>query len=283
MKITYNATVNSAALSAVNVENNTVTVNYSHNPTDETGNGTLKDKTMHYTFDIDANLLGETSYKNSEVVKIGVDKDGNEITKTTDLANGSKIGALEGAEFKLYTAYTSDTNNAPFTNKYFTADTIIVSDSEGRLKVKGASEAGIRGLDAGTYYLVETKAPDGYIKASDPVTIVITPTFETKSATENGVTYQWEELKSYTVTINGAETAEYTMTNGAANQGDQNGENKISTTDADSGKIKNTQGVALPSTGGMGTRILYTIGGGMILVAGVYLVTKKRLEHTEME
>jgi len=40
--------------------------------------------------------------------------------------------------------------------------------------------------------------------------------------------------------------------------------------------VVNQQGTELPSTGGMGTTILYVIGGIMVLLAGVYLITKRR-------
>lgn len=279
LTITYDATVDNVATAAMNKDSNEVTVNYSKVPTDTTGEGVLKDKTKHYTFDIDANLLGGTEYKNSEVVKVGVDKNGNEITTNTTLANDAQIGALEGAKFKLYKDYDKDAKTGTvYTNKYLTANSVIVSDSEGRLTVEGASVKGIQGLDAGTYWLVETEAPAGYVKAADPVKITITPTFSKKSANEAGVTYEWEELDSYVVLINDVETAKYTLTNEAANNGDQNGSHKISTGDANSGKIKNTQGVELPSTGGMGTRILYAIGGAMVLAGGVYLVVKRRVD-----
>ena len=304
IQVTYKATIISEAAYNVNPEANTVTLNYSNNPSDTTGKGILRDKTNHYTFDIDADLLGQGTYKTTEVVKIGVDKDGNEITKTTTLSNGNTIGALEGAEFKLYSAYTDATTNTPYVNGKITADTIIYSGPDGRLgtKVNGAFVAGIKGLAAGTYYLVETKAPDGYIKATDPVTIVIEAKTAEKTYTDTEqidgenveVTYKANELVSYTVKINGVETAKYTMTNEKPDQGDKfntdpedpNGSVEGTTNvgdDANSGKIKNTQGVELPSTGGMGTTILYVVGGIMVLLAAVWLITKRRMSKTKIE
>ena len=35
----------------------------------------------------------------------------------------------------------------------------------------------------------------------------------------------------------------------------------------------------LPSTGGMGTTVFYVVGGGLMAVAVVLLVTKKRMEN----
>ena len=41
--------------------------------------------------------------------------------------------------------------------------------------------------------------------------------------------------------------------------------------------IKNLKGTELPSTGGMGTTILYIIGGILVVGGGIYLLTKKRM------
>jgi LPXTG-motif cell wall-anchored protein len=45
--------------------------------------------------------------------------------------------------------------------------------------------------------------------------------------------------------------------------------------------IKNTKGSALPTTGGIGTTILYVIGGILVICAGVALITKKRMKDAE--
>ena len=102
--ITYTAKVLDTAVTSVNIEDNTVTLNFSNNPTDTEGHGILKDETKHYTFDIDGNLLGEDNWKTTEVIKVGLDKDGKEILQTVNIHEGQTVGALEGAKFKLYVA-----------------------------------------------------------------------------------------------------------------------------------------------------------------------------------
>lgn len=42
-------------------------------------------------------------------------------------------------------------------------------------------------------------------------------------------------------------------------------------------EVENKSGTELPSTGGMGTTIFYVIGGILVVVAGVLLITKKRM------
>ena len=44
-------------------------------------------------------------------------------------------------------------------------------------------------------------------------------------------------------------------------------------------KVLNKAGTQLPSTGGIGTTLFYVIGGGLMAVAAVLLVTKKRMNN----
>ena len=46
-----------------------------------------------------------------------------------------------------------------------------------------------------------------------------------------------------------------------------------------SADVINNAGTTLPSTGGMGTTVFYVVGGGLMAVAVVLLVTKKRMEN----
>ena len=312
--IVYRATVTSEAPASVNKVDNTVTLNYSNYPTDEEGHGILKDETKHYTFDIDGQLLGESTWETTELVKIGLDKDGKELTQKKTLHGGQEVGALQGAQFKLYvlgsgTGSATIKNEAgteisvvPYTNTLYDANTVFVSDENGRITESGATYPGIRGLDAGVYYLVETQAPAGYIKAQNGVKIEITATTKTTEHTQyynsntgeisdtnatglTPVTWSVTELATYKVEINGKETASYTMTNEEEpNKGDTVtgahgaiGDPSNSDPLADAGKITNTQGVELPSTGGMGTTILYIGGSILVILAAVLLITKRRM------
>ncbi len=73
-------------------------------------------------------------------------------------ANASPADAeagLPGAKFELYSNLESKT----------VVKELLPSDSDGYITVNG--------LDAGTYYLVETAAPNGYVASSQPMTVTI--------------------------------------------------------------------------------------------------------------
>ena len=91
----------------MNKEENTVVLEYSHEP-EVTHDGQkpgkkVKDKTHHYTWTIDGQIWGNSSWRTIEAVKVGLDKEGNEIKKVVKIQSGEEIGALAGAKFKLYT------------------------------------------------------------------------------------------------------------------------------------------------------------------------------------
>ena len=269
--ITYTAKVTDEAKKVINEDKNTVTLSFSTNPSDTTGEGKLRDRTNHYTFSIDANLLGDgTEESSTEAIKIGLDKDGNPIEESKTYWHGGTHPALVGAEFGLYR--TEDDAKAENTNYYkndvFTTGT-VTSDESGRLTIKG--------LDEGTYYLKELKAPNGYIKDQKVIKVVITAEYETVTVKEvvDGVEvkYDTNQLKSYSVTVGGSKTT-YSIEHSLSNIT----ESKVKRDPASSDReIVNTKGVELPSTGGMGTTIFYIIGAVLVIGAGIVLVTRRRM------
>ena len=194
--VTYEATVNENATTALPEENATM-LQYGNNAFT---NWAIT-KTRNYAF---------------EVVK--VDKDGN---------------ALSGAQFELYDAKTGG-NMIPLV-KTATGMYRVATDAEAAAEnfdsaVIEIGDAYISGLDNVKYYLDEIKAPNGYNKLSDRVTI--------------------------------------DLTNGSLLSND---EKEV--------KVINRAGTLLPATGGMGTTLFYLLGGIMVVLAFVLLVTKKRVEN----
>ena len=278
--VTYSAKITNAATFNVNRDDNTVTVEYSNGPNEE--KGVEKDITNHYTFSIGASVVGKTGKKGYEAVKVGVDKDGNELTELTEvtLDNGDDTDtsrSLEGVLFGLYTTreaatagkLPADEENGLVVNKNYPNGATFTTTSDGIITFTG--------LDAGTYYLKELHAPNGYIKDGDVHEVVITATYEEKNITETvsgmEVNYQTSVLKDYTVTIDGHAT-KYEFNN----EGETITDPVIKDITTDEDRIKNTKGVELPSTGGIGTTIFYVVGAILVIGAGVILVTKRRMD-----
>ena len=226
MVITYSCTVTADSLS-YDYTQNTAKLEYSHNPFDEDDTDTTPDSETY-------------------VLNINLD-----VNKVAENASGEK---LTGAKFKLRKSdteyYKWDDTNGKVT--WVAEDAADVFETSG-----GALTQQVRGLDKGTYYLVETEAPTGYNLLKDPITVVISVSETTGTVT-------------YTATAAGENAA---VTNGTVDlTAAQNNNQPVATA-----TIINNTGTQLPSTGGIGTTIFYTIGAILVLGAGVLLVTRRRM------
>lgn len=167
---------------------------------------------------------------------------------------------LENAKFKLLnsdqTAYAKVDSNSKFIEWTDEANaTELVSDENGLFKVIG--------LDDGIYFLKETLAPSGYNTLAEPIKLVISADTSNGQNGFGAVT----ELKTIHVTVGSDPAA-----SGATTAGDP-------ATGTVNITVKNNQGTTLPGTGGIGTTIFYVIGGGLMVAAGILLITKKRMEN----
>ena len=237
--VNYNAIVNKFAVVGGDGNPNEVDLEFSNNPnTDSTGE-TPKDIVTSFTYQLNVTKVD------------GNDKD----TKLKDarfalyrLVNGTeKEYVLIDANNKVSgwqkTLPTVTLN--PGTPEAKTVNGNIVTDGNGKMSVSG--------LDAGTYYLTECVAPDGYNLLDKDVKITITAEYSADG-----------KITDLTVTVDDGEPSD----------GDTaSGELEVI--------VENFSGVELPGTGGIGTTIFYTLGGLLAVGAVVLLVTKKRVHDME--
>ena len=148
---------------------------------------------------------------------------------------------MEGAGFTLY-------KKVPDTSK----DEGYRWDAVGD-EITGVTTFTFSGLDDGDYKLSEITTPNGY-NTIDDVEFTVTAEHDVES-----------DSPALTKLSGDATTGslEFTSSTSAGSL----------TTD-----VVNKKGSVLPSTGGMGTTILYVVGTILVLAAGILLVTKKRMD-----
>ena len=147
---------------------------------------------------------------------------------------------LTGAEFKVKRLLPGETGDYQlFVNDAFAVDAENGNKKTGVLTVSSEDGVMIHNLLPGSYSVQETKAPAGYVITNSIFTFVINA----------------DGSVSYTDGSNGLVTYDST--------------NKTFT-------VKNEAGARLPSTGGMGTGLIYATGTGLLLLAVIAWVMKAK-------
>lgn len=210
--------------------------------------GNVNEAYLTYSNKPDQSGTGDNNTNDTPHDKVIVFTYGLDVTKVDSKESSTK---LKDAEFKLK---NSDNKWATITDGKVTGWTatendgsVLKSDAEGNFKVTG--------LDDGTYTLVETKAPAGYNLPADGFSVTL------KATTANNQTW------------NG--TANTALTDLAVKVDQTDGTGNVDT-GLGAITIKNTQGSSLPSTGGMGTVLLYVAGIAVFVLAGATLVMALR-------
>lgn len=232
--VTYEATLNENAVIGSTANGNSAEVEYSNDPdTNETGTS-IPDTTKTYTYDIqvhkyaadtpDGHLTGATFILSTSETLAGTptapDYDG--VTNAIKLVGSGNTYRVAKAD-------------DPVTQTYFT------TNDTGNITING--------LKAGTYYLHEVDAPDGYNKLTDPVKVAI------QVAGEGGA----DPAPSYAAPVYVISIGEEPGTGSASNEV----------------KIENKSGAMLPETGGIGT-IGLTVAGVAVVLLGIFLPRRKK-------
>lgn len=213
--VTYYAKVNK---DAVVTEKNSATLEYGNNPKDTTTTTPSEAKTPTYSLDINK------------------------------IKTGSKE-QLEGAKFSLYTSDT-DAKNGTNPIKVKGSNGNYVVDPESTTtefeSVKSIDGKGynlrVNGLAEGTYYLVETKAPDGFNKLTAPIVIKITKSTDT-------------DVNKWTISKDGTVETDKII------------------------DVENSTGSILPSTGGMGTIAFTVVAALLVLGVAVSFIRDRKREN----
>ncbi len=251
--VTYEAELTEDAATNFDPNTNTAKYTYSNDPMDEESVEEIEKKTYTYTFEIDGKLYGNNEGDWNKVTEELLK--GKKVT-TTETGKWKDFGPLGGAVFTLTNDVTGVSYEATTTD-------------DGRMNFKG--------LDAGTYTLVEKTAPEGYTLNTQTVPVVITATYNTDGT-----------LKDYSIKVNNKETSTYEATYDKSDASTAKDvvtnittKEEITTkegyTTSDAYIFWNTELSSLPSTGGIGTTI-FTIGGCiiMIIAAGLFFASRRK-------
>lgn len=142
-----------------------------------------------YSATLNENAVPKTEYKNETWLKYGDNKETTHDTTTTKTfelpvfkytKDGETETALAGATFTLskdakgstpikLVSVSEDDTTGDIYRVAKTGETGTVT----AVTTKASGKFTIKGLDADTYYLTETKQPDGYNKLSAPIKVVI--------------------------------------------------------------------------------------------------------------
>ena len=233
--VDYSAVLNQNAVVGLDGNVNAVKLKYSNNP-NQSGEGgptgeTPEDKVIVFTYELDATKVDKSNHniklQDAEFVLYRGEGNDKEYVK---LDNDKKV-----------TGWDKNDKNA----------SVLKSGANGFFKVVG--------LDDGTYYLKETKAPEEYNLPSNPFVITV------KAGTSH--IQNWNSYIASDVLKGDVPTGETAPTVKVTT--DKNGIVEE--------YIENSKGSTLPETGGIGATIFYVVGVVLMLGAGVLLVTKKRM------
>ena len=219
--VTYYAKVNK---DAVVTENNSATLEYGNNPKDTTTTTPSVAKTPTYPLDI--NKIKKGSEKKLAGAKFRLYS--NEAdAKANDESKAIKVSPVVEGVAGNYVVNPASPNTV-----FESVESIESKDYN--LRVNGLAE--------GTYYLVETKAPEGYNKLTAPIVVKITKSTDI-------------DVNNWTISQDGKEVTDRII------------------------DVENSTGSILPSTGGMGTIAFAVVAAILVFGVAVSFIRDRKREN----
>ncbi|WP_297055680.1 SpaH/EbpB family LPXTG-anchored major pilin [uncultured Dubosiella sp.] len=220
------------------------------------GLNNLKTQSAVITYSATVNDSAVTNLNNKAVLTFGNNPNAatdTEVTKKTVDINIYKYGlktdeskqGLEDATFTLKRVVGNSETVLTFTGEKGVYTKAADTEDGTPIISKTGGTITLKGLAEGTYILEETVAPSGYNKLTKTV--------------------------KFMVGANGAITLDATADNAT--------EASVNTNDNTQLDVLNTKGAQLPSTGGMGTTMIYIAGAILMVGAAIIFVTNKRMKH----
>lgn len=188
-------------------------------------------------FSNNSNHDGTGNTENTPTDKVTVFTYKLDVEKTFDVGNPAENDL---PKFALYKKNAAGNYIEYINGKGTSAEKTVVKGADGKYTI------GWEGIDAGEYKLVETHVPAGYNKADD---VVFTVTADHDINSDNPKLNNLGGGDAFTGTVRTGSVAT---------------------------KIENKSGNELPSTGGMGTTVLYAAGAVIVLLAGIGLAVTLR-------
>lgn len=249
--VTYDATLNPNAEIGLPGNPNSVDLQFSNDPNGDGLGRTTEDTVIVFTYELDGTKVDGEDYDTTLPGAQFVLFNGGH-TRVAAVVDGKLSGWSELPDGYL----AANHEEIPDDAWAEVANATITSDEDGLFSVAG--------LDDGTYYLREIKAPDGYNLLDADLRVVI------DADTANG--QNWDGVTP------GTALTGLTVTTQLGEDGGVNGPVAGDTTDgAVAITVENNGGSTLPETGGIGTTIFYAAGALLVLCAGVLLFVKLRM------